>query len=455
MTPDVVRTIGPWVCVEQLGVGGNGTVWRAAPADGGSEVALKVLMSKKPTAEPYRRFVREVEFLQKLGDYGGVLPVISANLPGEPTGDDRPWLAMPIATPIAPALENRPLRDVVEAVGAIADTLARLIEDHGVGHRDIKPGNLYELDGAWLVGDFGLIDVPDVEELTRSNRPLGPANFTAYEVILDPKNAASGPADVYSVGKSLWVLATGVNWPPLGHQSAEDSGYRISDSRPHQKARELDQLVDRTTRLDPSARPTMRQVAADLSAWQRLTPDPLAIDVSDLRASLRAKLADEFAARDIQQERIELAQAAVRSLRERAQPLNDALRDVHPGVQIDLSADELTDTMLVKQHSHRRHTTLFSWVRCSTISVGEEHWPFVLQMGRCLELLDDGMLHARWMLHVGPARAAGSDLLDTSEDFNAPVGSVQQEEMLDQFVADLRGRLAEALKVFVEKIPGG
>jgi hypothetical protein len=39
-TPDVVRTIGPWVYVEQHGAGGNGTVWRAAPVGGGSEVAL-------------------------------------------------------------------------------------------------------------------------------------------------------------------------------------------------------------------------------------------------------------------------------------------------------------------------------------------------------------------------------------------------------------------------------
>jgi hypothetical protein len=170
---------------------------------------------------------------------------------------------------------------------------------------------------------------------------------------------------------------------------------------------------------------------------------------------LRAKLADELAARDLQQEQIELAHAAVRSLRERSRPLNDALRDVHPGVQIDGMADELTDTMLVKRFTHRAQTSLFAWVRCSTISVGEEHWPFVLQMGRCLELLDDGTLHARWMLHVGPERASGSDLIESSDDFNAPVGSVQQEEMLDQFVADLRSHLAEALKLFVEKIPGG
>lgn len=27
----------------------------------------------------------------------------------------------------------------------------------GAAHRDIKPGNLFELDGQWVVGDFGLV----------------------------------------------------------------------------------------------------------------------------------------------------------------------------------------------------------------------------------------------------------------------------------------------------------
>jgi hypothetical protein len=60
---------------------------------------------------------------------------------------------MRIAKPIRIALANASLDDVVVAVAAIADALARLSEEHQVGHRDITPGNLYELNGAFLVGD--------------------------------------------------------------------------------------------------------------------------------------------------------------------------------------------------------------------------------------------------------------------------------------------------------------
>ena len=64
-------------------------------------------------------------------------------------------------------------------VAGIASTLARLRAEHNVAHRDLKPGNLYFLDGQRLVGDFGLIALPSVEELTRNSRRLGPAHYAS------------------------------------------------------------------------------------------------------------------------------------------------------------------------------------------------------------------------------------------------------------------------------------
>jgi hypothetical protein len=49
----------------------------------------------------------------------------------------------------------------------------------------------------------------------------------AYEMITDPASADSKPADVYSLGKTLWSLVAEVPTPPLGHQPAASSGYRI------------------------------------------------------------------------------------------------------------------------------------------------------------------------------------------------------------------------------------
>jgi len=184
---DAGRRLGPWTLHELLGSGGNAEVYRATDTVG-REVALKVIKARKPEREPYRRFVREIEVLQALEDKTGILPVVDAHLPANPSREDRPWLAMSIATPLAGALQGEPLELVVTAVAAIAATLARLHEQ-GIGHRDIKPSNLHRLADDWLIGDFGLVAGPDTRGLTPGDRPLGPVHFMPYEMIVNPQTA--------------------------------------------------------------------------------------------------------------------------------------------------------------------------------------------------------------------------------------------------------------------------
>ena len=258
VTPE--RRVGPWTLGDQLGRGGNATVFLAT-RDDGAAVALKVINTTKVEREPYQRFVREIEFLREHQSVDGLLPLVDAYLPAQPTKSDQPWLAMPIATPMADAVQGRPLAEVVHAVSTIADTLWRLQRDHNIAHRDIKPGNLYELDGAWLIGDFGLVALPDTEGLTAEGRPLGPAHYMAYEMIRDPSSADPHAADVYSLAKSLWVLATDQRFPPEGHQPASTRGFTIGDFRPHARSVALDQEIDLMTRLHPDQRPSKEQVA--------------------------------------------------------------------------------------------------------------------------------------------------------------------------------------------------
>jgi hypothetical protein len=54
-----------------------------------------------------------------------------------------------------------------------AQTAATDTRDFGIapGH---QAGNLYELDGAWLIGDFGLIAVPEASGLTVDGRQVRP-----------------------------------------------------------------------------------------------------------------------------------------------------------------------------------------------------------------------------------------------------------------------------------------
>lgn len=448
--PAVGDAIGPWTLREKLGAGGNATVWRAS-REGGEDVALKVINSTKTEREPYRRFVQEIEFLRALGDFPGVLPLRDAHLPERPSHADRPWLAMPVATPVTHALQEVPIETVVAALAEIAATLARLAE-RGVGHRDIKPGNLYELDGRWLIGDFGLVAALDLAELTRSGKALGPAHYTAYEMILDPVNADARPADVYSFAKTLFVLTTGLAYPPEGHQSALTRGFSIADLRPHPHAAVLDRLVDRATRLQPDQRPTMREIAADLTAWAELGK-MATIDVSALAAQLRAKMEGEIAAEDLLEQRRELALAAVRRLQELCRPLNDALRSAHPRPQLDIVGDSYARNVLHTYRHSGAPEIVFAYDRVSKIGSGEEPLRFELSFGQGLELTADGTLIFRAFVLVARQHMGGGAYSWESGASEVPVGSVESERMLEEGVSALADRVQEGLTVFVAELP--
>lgn len=443
------KRVGHWSLSEELGSGGNATVW-AARDESGREVALKVLHSTNAAREPYRRFAREVGFLRALDDREGILELIDAHLPERPKADDPAWLAMPVAIPIAAALGDAPLERVVEAMSVISRTLARLHERHGIAHRDIKPSNLYEREGRWLVGDFGLIATPDVEELTRSGKPLGPAHYTPYEMLTDPTGADPKAADVYSLAKTLWVLATGQTFPPEGHQPAGTRGFTIADFRYHSQASLIDQLIDRATRVHPEERPTMTDVAGELAAWLAM-PEPLVtVNVAEARGRLRAKIDREIAAAEIVDDRKELAQATVRRLAKLFAPLNQALQDLHPRAQIDQMADELTGNVLRSREFQGAPKIVFRYQRLSSASRGDAFMSYALRLGRGVELTEDGRILVRLFIDVGYPRLQGSDFWWLPEPWEARAGSVQVEQILIEAVHDAANQLAMAAATFAD-----
>lgn len=445
------RTVGPWTLHFELGSGGNGTVWMATRPDSETAVALKVLNAPKEQNESYKRFVREVSFLRQHQGMSGLLPLLDSYLPDQPSKSNRPWLAMPVATPIAQSLAGRHLADVVEAVATIAATLARLQADFDVAHRDIKPGNLYELDGAWLIGDFCLIALPDAETLTREGRQVGPAHFTAYEMILDPTTAEPHPADVYSLGKTLWVLAAGQSWPPEGHQPVGTRGFEIGDFRPHPRSGALDQEVDLMTRLHPEERPSKEQIARDLADWQALATDTPVIDVSVLGARLRKKLQSEIAVQDTAEQNKDLAYAAVRRLQELTAPLNAALKDLYPRTQVDTTDDELTRNTV--RSLRPRQQAIFRWQRCTLVAPFERAGSISLRLSRSLELFADSVIALNLQVLVAPLRTMGNFFHWQSGDRIAAVGSIEAERMLEDAVGELSEALKQGIEELVERVP--
>jgi len=117
-------------------------------------------------------------------------------------------------------IKGQTLRDVIRADGAIlprraaeiaAETAAALsvAHQHGVFHRDVKPGNIMLTeDGSVKVTDFGIARaLDDSEELTRTGAVIGTATY------FSPEQAQGLPADersdVYSLGIVLYEMLAG------------------------------------------------------------------------------------------------------------------------------------------------------------------------------------------------------------------------------------------------------
>jgi serine/threonine protein kinase len=251
--------------------GGNADIWKARDQSG-RVVAVKVLRTEGARSDSYQRFQREVREHARLTGEGfrGVLPLLDHHLPAEPGQKDLSYLVTPMAKRLDRALGERPpLESVVKAVAAIADTLARL-HHLSIAHRDVKPGNCYRYKGEWVLGDFGLIETPldAAAALTVGAKALGPWAFIAPEMVHHADTAAGSPADVYSLGKTLWALATGLPTPPIGEHRPEFAGKRLGTfGVQHPRAFYLDRLIDLMTREAPDERPAMDLVARELNAW--------------------------------------------------------------------------------------------------------------------------------------------------------------------------------------------
>lgn len=277
-----------WVLQDQIGKGGNGTVYRGHHRDAPEmSVAIKVL--NRGGEEAYKRFRDEVAVLKTVGNRPGILPLLDANVP-DYRDKVKAWLVMPIAEGIRESLAANPsLEEVVVAIAEITSSLADLKSEYGISHRDIKPGNLYKYNGAYAVGDFGLVTFPDKEAITEGQDRLGPLYFQAPEMLNHPDTVEGEPADIYSLAKTLWVLATGDRWPQPGLQRRDYRAMRLGTYIRHPRIVPLEILLECATHPDPKERPSLGAMRDELYAWLATPQAPSAIpDLSTLLETFNA-----------------------------------------------------------------------------------------------------------------------------------------------------------------------
>jgi hypothetical protein len=444
------QEVGPWRLLRALGEGGNSEVW-AAERDGVPEQALKILLDRRPTAVPYQRFRREIETHKKIGSRPDVVPMLDWHLPDAPSRRDRAWMAMPIAQPVREALSGETLEEVVAAVAAFSRTLSDIAAKHQIAHRDVKPGNLYRLQGQWAVGDLGLVDVPGADALTEPDRIVGPANFVAYEMMVSADTADPFLADVYSLAKTLWVLATDQLWPPPGHQPARVEALAIHAFRAHPRTEALDLIIDRSTQ-GPEVRPSMSALAAELEAWlaEPKMEEPNKLELGDIAASIRSSLAPQMAEEQDAEHLAAEARESANFLAAALEPLIVAVEEAAPTA--DRRIDEkITRNFVLPLEVIGAPLVERRWLIGVRV-IGPGRLPMAFRLMAGLSLLDDGTVYLAGAYLVAPERTMGSAYSQRYEPFVGIPGGMAIRQAIDKLVNDMRVDLRAALEAFGEAL---
>jgi len=205
--PDLLgSTLGPYRILEQIGLGGMATVYKAYQPGMDRLVALKVLPHHYARDPRFvKRFEQEARVIAKL-EHRNIVPVYDF---GEQDGTA--YLAMRYlqAGTVKEILSHGPL-PLGDAAKLLGDVAAALDYAHsqGIIHRFVKPSNvLVDKQGNAYLTDFGIAKVIESTMEMTGSAALGTPAYMAPEQTLG--KAVTPQSDVYSLGVMLYEMVTG------------------------------------------------------------------------------------------------------------------------------------------------------------------------------------------------------------------------------------------------------
>jgi serine/threonine protein kinase/tetratricopeptide (TPR) repeat protein len=289
--------------LEKLGVGGQGTVYKATDGKLGRTVVVKVLPPELTAREAnLKRFEREARLASSL-DHPNICTIFDLD-----EVDGVHFIAMQY-------VEGRNVRQLVGGhplalksallIGIqVTDALAAA-HARGIIHRDIKSGNVMVTpSGQVKILDFGLAKLLDDSEetpktalhrtdLTEVGVPYGTATYAAPEQARGDR--VDKRADVFSTGVLLYEMLTGT-WPFRGtttidvrHAVLHDAPRPVAELRKEPLPASLQQILDRCLAKEPrnryqkmaELRDDLRGVLQELSTsettgqpFTSVTPEP-------------------------------------------------------------------------------------------------------------------------------------------------------------------------------------
>src|SRR5216117_1991722 len=218
--------------LKEIRRGGQGVVYRARQKSLNRTVALKVIGGGHWDREAHlRRFRLEAEAAASL-NHPFIVPIHEIR-----ERDGCCYFSMNL-------IEGGQLDEVVRreaiSIRRAAELIAKLARtvhyahEHGILHRDIKPGNiLLDAEGEPHLTDFGLARLVETESTaTRTMEVLGTPSYMAPEQAVGNNAGVTSATDVYGLGAVLYQLLTG--HPPFAGGTSFETVRLVLDTEPRQ-----------------------------------------------------------------------------------------------------------------------------------------------------------------------------------------------------------------------------
>jgi TolB-like protein/tRNA A-37 threonylcarbamoyl transferase component Bud32/Tfp pilus assembly protein PilF len=275
---ELLGELGDYELLEEIGRGGQGVVFRARQKSLNRTVALKVIRLGQWASKVHlRRFRLEAEAAARL-EHPGIVPIHEV---GERDGSCYFSMKFIEGGQLDEVVRRTPMsiRQAADLIAKVARTV-HYAHEHGILHRDIKPGNiLLDAKGEPHLTDFGLARLVESESsVTQTLDVLGTPSYMAPEQAVGNNAAVSSATDVYGLGAVLYQLLT--DQPPFAGGATYATIKLLLDTEPRQPRllnpkidRDLSTICLKCLEKDPKRRySSALALAEDLEHWLKHEP---------------------------------------------------------------------------------------------------------------------------------------------------------------------------------------